>query len=171
MEVADGGFEKPAAHEAEDRVAEVAMQERHGSGSDAAGEAVAHDEVGAIAQFGEETWDVREVVAVVGVGHEDVLAARCGDAGVERCAVSASGHENETCAVRGCDGLRAVGGTVVGDDDFAGDVVVAEYGDRFIDTRGERLRLVEAGHHYGEFDCRETGYIGSHRRVWVSLVD
>ena len=39
-------------------------------------EPVAHHQVGAVAQLAEEAAEVVEGVAVVGVGHEHVLAAR-----------------------------------------------------------------------------------------------
>src|SRR5581483_10648280 len=49
VEVADGRVEEPAADEAEHRVAEISVQRRHGAGADAAAEAIAHDEIGAVA--------------------------------------------------------------------------------------------------------------------------
>jgi hypothetical protein len=65
-------MKQSAAKEAQHRVAEIAMQRRHGLGTDASTKAIAHDEVGTrgairtIAQLGEEAGNVRELVAVVG---------------------------------------------------------------------------------------------------------
>ena len=104
-----GAWKRRAADEAEHRVAEIAVQERHGLGADAAAKAIAHHEVGAVAKLGEEARDVRELVAVVGVGHEDVLAARGANAGVEGSAVAADGDGHDARAVVYRDLLRAVG--------------------------------------------------------------
>ncbi len=91
-----------------------------------------------------------EVVAGVGVGHEDVLAAGGFDAGDEGGAVAADGDVDDAGAFVGGDLLGAVGAAVVGDDDFAGDVVVAEGGDGLADAEGERLCFVEARHEDGD---------------------
>ena len=52
------------------------MEGGHGARLDAAGEAVAHDEVVAAAQRVDERAEVGEVVAVVGVAHDDEAPAR-----------------------------------------------------------------------------------------------
>jgi hypothetical protein len=156
VEVADGRAEEPAAEEAEHRVAEISVQRRHSAGTDAAAEAIAHHEFGApgairpIAELGEEARRVRKVVAVVGVGHQHVVAAGGEDAGVERGAVAADGHGDEARPVSFSDRLGAVGRAIVRNNDFAGDVVVAQCGESLIDARGECLGLVEARHDDGE---------------------
>ncbi len=90
------------------------------------------------------------MVAGVGVGHEDVLAAGGFDAGDEGGAVAADGDVDDAGAFVGGDLLGAVGAAVVGDDDFAGDVVVAEGGDGLANAESERLCLIEAGHKNGD---------------------
>ncbi len=114
-----------------------------------AAEAVAHDEVVAFFEFGEEAGQMVEVVAGIGVGHEDVLAVGGFDAGHEGCAVAANRDGNDAGAFVGGDLLRAVGAAVVGDDDLAGDVVVAECSDGLPNAEGECLCFVEAGHKDG----------------------
>src|SRR6185312_10889068 len=108
VEVADRRAEEPAAEEAEHWVAEILVQRRHGTGADAAAKAVAHDDLGAIAELGEETRSVREVIAVVGIGHQYVFAARGEDAGVECRAVAADRHRHKTRSVFLRDLLRTV---------------------------------------------------------------
>ena len=49
------------------------------------------DHVGAVLEFGEEVRCLVEVVGEVGVGHQDVLAARCGETGQVGAAVAALG--------------------------------------------------------------------------------
>ncbi len=150
VEVADGDAEEEAADEAEDGVAEVLVQWGHGSRFDLAAEAIAHDEVVAGFEFGEEAWEFAEVVAGVGVCHEDVLAARGFDAGHEGCPVAADRDGDDTGAFVDGDFLGAVGAAVVGDDDLAGYVVVAEGGDGLANAESERLCFVEAGHKDGD---------------------
>src|SRR5260370_41526966 len=55
------------------------VQRRYGAGLDAA-KAIAHNEVVATARFVDEIWHLAEIVAVIGVTHDDVFAARGGDA-------------------------------------------------------------------------------------------
>ena len=150
VEVADGDAEEDAADGGEDGVAEVTVKRWHGSGLDGAGEAVAHDEVVAFVEFWEEAGEVFEVVAGVGVGHEDVFAAGGLDAGDEGGSVAADGHVDDAGAFVGGDLLRAVGAAVVGDYDLAGDVVVAKGGDGLANAESESLCFVEAGHKDGD---------------------
>ena len=72
--------EQPA-DAAEHRIAEITVQERHGAGRDAALEAVAHDQIAAVAQFRHEGLQAGKIVAVVGVAHDDETAPRRRDAG------------------------------------------------------------------------------------------
>ena len=51
MEVTDADAEEQAPDPAQDRVAQIAMERRHGPGSDPALETVAHDQIHALAQF------------------------------------------------------------------------------------------------------------------------
>src|SRR5690606_23268586 len=71
VKVAARCLEEQAPDESEDRVAEVLVKERHRARLDTAAEAVAHDEVVALAELVEEARDLAEVVAHVGVAHED----------------------------------------------------------------------------------------------------
>ena len=92
------------------------MERRHGAGGDAAGEAVAHDELVAGAQRGDEGVEIGEIVAVVGVAHDDVLAAGRLDAAGEGRAVAADRDRDDAGAFGGRDRLAAVGRAVVGDE-------------------------------------------------------
>ena len=62
MEVADLAAEEEPPEERQHRVPEVAVEERHRAFRDAAFEAVAHDEVVALAQLRKERVDLHEVV-------------------------------------------------------------------------------------------------------------
>jgi hypothetical protein len=83
------------------------------------GEAIAHHQVVALLELGQEARQMFEVVAGVGVGHHNVLAAGGLDAGDQRCAVAAGGDINHARAFRQRNGLRAVDRAIIGDQDFA----------------------------------------------------
>src|SRR6266480_1045975 len=89
MEVADRRAEQQAPYEAEHRVAEIAMQQRHGALADAALEPVAHDQGVAFAQPCNKALQPTEVIAVVRVAHDDITAARGGDASGKRRPITA----------------------------------------------------------------------------------
>jgi len=150
MEIADGTTEEEATDAGEDGVAEVAVFPRHGAGLDAAEEAVAHDEVVAFAEFLYEAAGVGEVVGAVGVAHEDEAATGGGDAALEGAAVSFLGYADDAGAEARGDLLGTVGGAVVGDDHFAGEVLLAERAQGFFDAAGEGFGLVEARHDDGQ---------------------
>src|ERR1700722_1891270 len=108
MEVATGGMEKQPADGGQDRIAEVAMEWRHRAGGDAALETISHDQRVPFAQSGDKVVEPAEVIAVVGIAHDDKTAARGADPAQKGAAISLFGHRNDTCA-RGCgDLLRTV---------------------------------------------------------------
>ena len=90
MKVAAGAAEKEPPDAGQHRVPEIFVQRRHGVGLDAAFETIAHHELVAVAQFLEKGTEVREIVTVVGVAHDDVLAAGRLDAALKRAAVTFS---------------------------------------------------------------------------------
>ncbi len=146
VEVAHRHAEEEPADEAQHRVAQVAVQGRHGPGGDAAAEAVAHDELGPLAQGRQEGLQGAEVVAVVGVAHDHVAPARCGDACDQGCAIAARAHLDHAGPEGARERGRAVAGAVVGNEHLAAHGVRAHEGLRLGDARGQRARLVQARH-------------------------
>ena len=65
-----------------------------------------------------------KVVAVVRVTHEHKAAPRGRDCCIERSTIASRRHVHDPRAVRRRDRLRAVGGTVVPYNHFAGDSVL-----------------------------------------------
>src|SRR5258708_8596897 len=98
MEVAHTRAEKEPTDEAQHRIAEVAVQRGHGAATDAALEAVAHHERMPGAQLLDERVEPGEVVAVVGVAHDDVASARGPDPPPQTPAVPPLGHLHDPCA-------------------------------------------------------------------------
>ena len=152
VEVPDAGAEEQLADAGQDGVAQILVQRGHGAGGDAALEPVAHDEVVAFAQLLHEGGQGGEVVGVVGVSHDHEAAARGGDTADEGGAVAARRHRDDTCTRLACNVLGTVGAPVVGDDDLPHHPAGFEIAARLVDADLQRLRLIEAGHHDGEFD-------------------
>ena len=82
----------------EDRVADPAILPRHGPGLDPALEAIAHHEVAACPQLLDERHEVGEIIAVIGIAHDDIDAA-CRQAALIKCrAVAAASAHRRTRA-------------------------------------------------------------------------
>ena len=108
-------------------------------------------EVEPFAEPAHQPGDLAEVVAVVGVAHDDVRAARRLDAAHQRAAVAPFGyrHNSGTHCLR--DLLRTVGAAVVGDDHFAADASAFERALRLGETTREGVGFVETRHHDRHF--------------------
>src|SRR5439155_25489204 len=76
MEIADAGGEKQPAGETQHRISEETMQEGHGTGSNPTAKALTYDQSVASAQTVDERGEPREIVAVVGIRHDDESAVR-----------------------------------------------------------------------------------------------
>ena len=120
VEVADRAAEEQPAHEGQHRVAEVPVEPWHRLISNAALEAVAHDEVRALAKLRDEAVELCEVIGVVAVTHDHIAAARRGDAGAERGAVAARRDLDDARPERPRDVAARIRRAVVGDDHLAG---------------------------------------------------
>ena len=148
---------KQVEHTGEDRVADVAVQPRHGARLDVV-HAVADHHLGALFERGDEARDLVEVVGQVGVGHHDVATAGGGEAGEVGAAVAAPAFDDHARAGLLGQARRVVLGVVVGDDHLAHH---AHAGDRL--QRGAHagldvLGLVQAGDH--DRHQRHTGIRG-----------
>ena len=150
VEVADLAAEEQPADEAEHRVAEVPVQRGHGPGRDAAGEPVAHHQVRALAQFVNERHQGSEIIAVVGVAHDDVLALGRDDAAHQRVAVALLADRDDAGARLGGQLLAAVCAAVIGDEHLTADTARGQESHRLGHARRHGLRLVEAGHDHGQ---------------------
>src|SRR5690606_30345551 len=109
---------------------------------------------GARAQLFHEGVEVREIVAVVGIAHDDVSAARRSNATGKRRAVALLGDVDDAGAGPFRNLLTAVGRAVVGDEHFARYAGAREKVACLADAYGQRLRLVETRHEDGQFEVR-----------------
>src|SRR5579859_247554 len=138
MEVAARTAEEHAAYRGEHWVADVTMQWWHRARLDAAEEPVAHHKFVALPELLDEAAQIREVVAVVGVTHDDVTPARRGDSRQQRAAIAARSHSDNTRAVLLGDIPRAVGAAIVGNHDFTHDPGADQERTSLCDARGKR---------------------------------
>ena len=98
----------------------------------------------ALAELVDERAQVGQVVRVVGVGHDDVLAVGGVDAGEQGTAVAADRRVHDPGAVVLRDALRPVGRTVVADQHLTRDTQVGEGLAGLLHADGQRLGLVQA---------------------------
>jgi len=85
----------------------------------AAPKAIAHHQIGAISQLLDETRNVPKIIAVVGVGHNDIDAACSLNPALERVPIPALLNLHQFCSRRPGDFGRAIGRSVISDNDFA----------------------------------------------------
>ena len=88
MEIARGRTEEASPDSGQHGIAQVPVHPRHGAWPNAAKKAVAHHEIRPFAHLVDEGVKPREVIAVVGVGHDDELPACRGNPALERFAVT-----------------------------------------------------------------------------------
>ena len=151
MEVTDADAEEQAPDPAQDRVAQIAMERRHGPGSDPALETVAHDQIHALAQFVHKDLQTREVVAVIGIAHDGVLAARGSDTAQQGRAVAFLRHIHDPGAQTAGDLLGSVRAAVVRYQHFTVNAGTLQVGLGLHDAGGQRLGFVQAGHQDSQF--------------------
>src|ERR1700738_227444 len=102
MEVTDVGGEEEAPGETQQRMAKIAVQQRHGARPDAATKTVADDHRIAGAQALDERVELREIVAVIGIGH-DYESSAGGVDSADQCAAVAlvwDTHDSSTGLAR-----------------------------------------------------------------------
>jgi hypothetical protein len=153
IEIPDVTVPEEEPSEARERwISEVLMQRRHRALLNASAEAVAHDEVRAPAQLLHEARDVAKIVAVVGIPHNDELAARSCDSAHQGVAVSLGLDADNAGSELLGDFDRTVGAAVVGHNDLARDVGIRNRKLRLANAGGQRLFLIQTRHYYGQLD-------------------
>ena len=162
VRVGDLHAEEDVEHARQDRVADEAVEERHRVAVDRPLEARADDEVVSLLELVDERRELLQRVGLVGVAHDDVLAARFCEAREVGAPVAAPRLGDDARAVRGGDLRRAVGRAVVDDDHLTGSSRASDPFERLVDDPPDGLLLVQAGDDDGDLRCR-----GRHRRTTV----
>src|ERR1700676_57299 len=152
IDIPNRRLKKQPGYRREDGVAQILMQRRHGPRQDSAFEAIPHYQVVTFPQFVDKQVGLREVVAVVGIAHQDVAASRCSDASAQCAPVAAYLNRNYARPVCCRNLLRSVRAAVIAADHFPADSVLLHCAKRFLDARRNRRPLVKTWHHHGELD-------------------
>ena len=152
MKVADGNLEKEPPKKAQRRISKVSVQKRHCLWGDSALESVSHHQISAAAQLIKVFIEAREIIAVVGIAHDDVAAASGLNPAKEGPAIAANGRVHQPRAVAPDDLPRPVGAAIVRDEDLTGHAFPGEERLRFSDACPDRLSLIEARHEDRQFE-------------------
>jgi hypothetical protein len=107
---------------------------------------------GRIPKVFHESVEMFEIVAVVGVAHDDVASARLLYASVQRSTVAARSNVHDPGTMPARDLLRSISRTVVGDQHLSLKACAFDEPTGFAYADGDCLRLVEAGHQDGQFE-------------------
>ena len=122
------------------------MDEGHRPRINSALESISHHEVGAVPQLIEVFVEAREIIAVVGVAHDDVAAASRFNPPEQRRAITASGDAHDPRAVAAGDFPRPIGAAVVRDQDLSGQLFPSEERLGLGNARPDGFSLIEARH-------------------------
>src|SRR6202035_1036192 len=128
------------------------MRPRHRALLDPACEAVAHDQVVTEPQTLEDWRNLTEVVALVGVAHDDEATRRCRDTAPNRRAVSGFIDGDDLGSVGEGNLLRTIGAAVVRNQDLRAEIQLRDRSTGTVDTFADGLGLVQARHQDREFE-------------------
>jgi hypothetical protein len=154
MKIVGGAAEEEATDECQNWVADPAVFPGHGARDDlspASWHAAAHDEVGAGAELFDEGFDFSEVVAEIGVTHDEESSVGGFHSGAEGVAVAFFGDIDNVGAELAGYVLGSVGAAIVGDEDFALDSGSRESALGCGNAIGQCFSLIEAGHEDCDF--------------------
>src|SRR5579883_2648017 len=140
--VSDARAEQRIQERRQSGVAEISVQERHRAGLDTPKEAITHHQVIALAKLLDEIRHFAEVVAVIGIAHDDVGSAASCNSRLQRGAIAARLDSNHPGSVSFRDFNRAVGRAVVSDDDLAAQPGFLERRAGLINAKSQRICLV-----------------------------
>jgi hypothetical protein len=154
MKIVDRRAEKKAPDEAENRVTQIAMKERHGARRNPSLESVAHHDLCPGSQALHVAVEPRKIIAVVGVTHDDKRAPGCFNPRHQRGAISwrcGVDHSRARCC---CNRHGIVSGPVVRDHDLTDDPRILDVSARVPHAASHGSCLVQARHEHGQFNRR-----------------
>src|SRR5262249_2449726 len=95
----NGGVKPPAGHFLKERITEPTMRNWHSAmyhRSSPSGQATSLYEIIAFAQFGNKPGEFEEIIAIVGITHNNVFSSCRGNATHKRMAIASSSHGDDT---------------------------------------------------------------------------
>src|SRR5437667_525184 len=129
-------------------VADLFMMPSHRARFDFSFEAIAHHNFIAFAPFCAKARHLREIIAVIGIAHDDELSARLFNSLAQCMTVAPRRGMNNSGAVLLGDFDRTVSGSIIRDDDFAMNACFFEGSNGLVDAKCDGLRLVETRNNY-----------------------
>jgi hypothetical protein len=130
------------------------MENRHRSRQDpsaTASESATLNEVEAISQLIQEFRDLTEIVAVIRVAHYYQRCSRGSNSGHQGTAVASLAHLNYARAEPRRNFSRAIGASIVGNNNLSSDLICQQRMLCLFNADGERIRFIEAWHYYRKF--------------------
>ncbi len=128
--------------------------------------AVSHHQIGAGLKVSEKAAEIAQIVAVVGIPHDDVTSARRGDARREGGTVTAQVGVNDACAAGRGDRLRSVGAAIVGHQHLAAQLGFRQKRRCLADADSNSFGFIQARNKDGQnagvrAECAETSAEGA----------
>ena len=153
MDGADPCSEKEPEDAGQGRVADISVLPRHCAVFDFTAEAVAHAEIRAVHQTFNHGHGFNEVIRAIAVAHDKVRGIGCGETADQGCTVAALGDIADAGTGLFGNALTAVTAAIVGDDDFAFQLLPLEQDLqrllRALNARQDCRGLIQTRHH----DC------------------
>src|SRR5207249_9804858 len=113
-------------------------------------EAIAHHNFITFAPFCAKARHLREIIAVIGIAHDDELSARLFNSLAQCMTVAPQLGMNNSGAVLLGGFDRTLRGSIIRDDDFALNACFFEGSNGLVDAKCDGLRLVETRNNYGD---------------------
>src|SRR5688572_16281459 len=98
------------------------MFPRHSFGHDGAttpGHATSHDQLKPLSKFFHKGFQSRKIIAVIGIGHDDIATPSSSDPCPQSAAVAFFRNINDTCPQTTCEFLGTVRASIIRDEHFS----------------------------------------------------
>jgi hypothetical protein len=118
------------------------VQCRHRSWLDPPAKAITHNQIVSFSQSNEKRHQVCEIVAVIGVPHDDVIRASRLNTCNESAAITAICHPDNAGAKTSRNFYRVISAPIIRDHDLASDLLNPQEFLSLFDTSAESLRFI-----------------------------
>src|SRR5215469_15283111 len=171
IEVANWALKEYPSDGRQSRCANPPVLPWHGPRLDAALKPVPYDQVISLSQFLDEGQKAREIVAIVGIAHDDVLAACVRTAIKEGCSIAPDWDMDDPGTTSPGNILRTIAGAVIANDNFPLNPALFEKTLSLSNAGFERFPFVQARHQDCQLDLRRLSARSRSLVVHDYLVD
>ena len=78
------------------------------------------DDVESFTKFLHKLWSLQEIIAVIGIAHDNIFPSGSDDPTHERAAISSLAHVDQTSAEFRRDSLTSIAASIISNDNFSG---------------------------------------------------